>query len=382
MAKKPEWAPRIWQGCSFSAWMRLLIANRFAVHWSRLYIACIVTVMSVMNSLLGIVQSLIFGRAIRRTKLTAPPIFILGHWRSGTTWLHELLILDPRFGYPTTYECIDPHHFLISERVFSKLFSFLLPKERPMDRVKAGLDRPQEDEFAMCMLGEPSPYTSIAFPNNPRRDHAYLDLETVPPAALERWKATFLRFLKSVTYKTGKRLVLKSPPHTARIKTLKEMFPDALFVHIVRDPYVIFPSTVNLWRTLNEVQGFQRPNHAGLEERVFADFTQMYDRLEEGKRRLSHEQFFELRYEDLVQDPAGTVRCIYDHFGLGGWEEMAPRLEVFLADQRGYETNKYRLSPEQMSEVERRWGDVIRRYGYERTDNVRVDEPVVSAARN
>src|SRR5262245_61742075 len=89
MAKKPEWAPRIWQGCSFNAWMRLLFLNRFAIHWSRLYIACIITVLSIMNSLLGLAQSLIYGRAIRRTELKEPPIFILGHWRTGTTWLHD-----------------------------------------------------------------------------------------------------------------------------------------------------------------------------------------------------------------------------------------------------------------------------------------------------
>ena len=53
-----------------------------------------------------------------------------------------------------------------------------------MDHVKTGFDRPQEDEFALCMLGQPSPYTAIAFPNNPPRDHAYLDLEGVPPRAL------------------------------------------------------------------------------------------------------------------------------------------------------------------------------------------------------
>ncbi len=384
MVKKPEWAPRLWQGCTLFAWLRLLIKNRFAIPWSHWYIAVIITAMSVSNTLLGFAQTLIFGWSLRRTKLKGPPIFILGHWRSGTTLMHELMIQDPRFGYPTTYECIDPTHFLLTERFFAKILAFLIPKKRPMDNMKAGLDRPQEDEFALCMMGQPSPYWTMAFPNNPPQDEAFYDLETVSPAARARWKKSLLGFLKCVTYKTGKRLVLKSPPHTARIKILKEMFPDALFVHIVRDPHVVYASTMNLWRTLYSTQGLQVPRYEGLEDHVFRTYTQLHAKLEEGKRTLSSRQFFELRYEDLVQDPAAVIRCIYDHFGLGGWSEMHPRLEAFLAGLRGYETNKYRLTPKEIAEIDRRWGDVIRRYGYETRDAApvenEIDEPVGAAS--
>ena len=376
MSKKPEWAPRLWQGCTSYAWMRLLFKNRFAVHWSRWYIAVVISFMSVSNTLLGFVQTLVFGRALRRTKLKAPPIFILGHWRTGTTHLHELMIQDPRFGYPTTYQCVDPTHFLLTEKLFSKILSPMMPKERPMDRVKVGLDRPQEDEFALCMMGQPSPYLTIAFPNHPPQDQEFYDLESVSPRALASWKKALTSFLISITYKTGKRLVLKSPPHTARIKVLKEMFPGALFLHIVRDPHVVYASTVNLWRTLYATQGLQSPRCEGLEEHVFSTFDRLYAKLEEGKRTLPPEQFFELRYEDLVQDPAAAIRCVYDHFGLGGWNEMQPRLETYLATVRGYETNKYRLSPKELAEIDRRWGEVIRRYGYETRDDVKADREI------
>lgn len=380
MAKKPEWAPRIWQGCNVRAWLRLLVKNRFAVHPSRLYIALIVTVMSVMHSVLAIIQNIFYSRAVRNTKLAAPPIFILGHWRTGTTLLHELMIQDPRFAYPNTYQCVDPNHFLLTESFFTRLFGFLLPKERPMDNMKAGWDRPQEDEFALCMLGVPSPYTTIAFANNGPQDEEYLDLAGLSPRALDRWKDALYRFLQQITYKTGKRIVLKSPPHTARIKVLKEMFPDAVFVHIMRDPYVVFPSTVNLWRTLYDVQGFQAPTYDNLEDYVFETFKRMHARLEEGKRLLPIEQFFEVRYEDLVQDPVATVQSIYEHLNLGGWNEMEPSLKKFVAGLRGYETNKYKLTAVQRDEITRRWGDVIQRYGYDAADspNEHTQEPVSS----
>jgi omega-hydroxy-beta-dihydromenaquinone-9 sulfotransferase len=363
-AKKPQWAPRMWEGCDFIAWLKLLFRNHFAVHPRYWYIAVIITVVSFNNTLLRLLQDAIFGRALRKVKLTDPPIFILGHWRNGTTLLHELMICDERFGYPTTFECLAPNHFLLTEGIVTRWLTFLMPSNRPMDNMKAGFDRPQEDEFAMCMFGVGSPYLTIAFPNRPPACPEYLDLEGVSVTGLRRWKRALKQFLKRVVYKTGKRLVLKSPPHTARIKTLKEMFPKAIFIHIIRDPYVVFPSTVNLWKMLYTTHGLQTPTFAGLEEHVLQTFTRMYDRLEEGKKLLGPEQFYELRYEDLVKDHIGEIKKIYDHFQLAGFEQCLPRLKEYLASVKGYETNKFQLSDEQRALVTARWGDVIRRYGY------------------
>lgn len=363
--RKPrEWAPRMWLGCTFIAWLRLLVRNRFAVHWTLWYIAVIDTIISLMNSCLGCLQTLIYGRRITRTPIAHAPLFIIGHWRTGTTFLHELLILDERHNFPTTYQCFAPEHFLLTESFFPKWLPFLMPDRRPMDNMAAGWDRPQEDEFALCMMGQPSPYLTFAFPNHPPQYLEYLDLENLPPKAIVSWKRTFLQLIQRLTFKNPKRLILKSPPHTCRIKTLLEMFPDARFVHIVRDPYVVFPSTVNLWKSLYKAHGLQRPRFAGLEEHVYGTFLHFYERLEQGRKRLDPGRFYELRYEDLIHDPIGQMRELYEHLNLGGFEELLPRLERYLASVKNYATNRYELSPALESEINQRWGEVIRRYGY------------------
>ena len=363
-ARKRQWAPRMWEGCNFFAWMRLLIHNRFAVHPSYLYIAVIVTFVSAFHTVLRLWQEIRFGRRVRRTVIADAPIFIIGHWRTGTTLLHEFLILDGRHNYPTTYECMEPNHFLLTERLFTRWFRFLTPSHRPMDNMAAGFDRPQEDEFALCMLGQPSPYLTIAFPNRPPQYPEYLDLEGLSQRALASWKKSFRRFLQQLTFKDPRRLVLKSPPHSCRIKVLLEMFPDARFIHIVRDPYVVFPSTVNLWKSLYRTHGLQRPSFAGLEEHVLGTFSRVYDKLEQGKKLVHPSRFHELRYEDLVRDPLGQMELVYERLGLGGFEALRPRLEAYLASTAGYATNRYDLSPEQRAVIAQRWGAVIRRYGY------------------
>jgi hypothetical protein len=362
---RPEWAPHFWIGCDAFAWARLLVQGRFAVHWSKWYVAAAATVISVVHTALRLVQATLYGRRVDRTPIRRAPVFIIGHWRSGTTLLHELLIRDPRHAFPTTYECLAPHHFLISRSWLPKLFWWLMPSRRPMDNMAAGWDRPQEDEFALCMLGQPSPYARIAFPNTLPADDGTLDLSTLPTSSVRGWKTAFLRFVRQVTVANhGRRLILKSPPHTCRIPTLIGLFPDARFVHIIRDPYVVYPSTLNLWEALYRAHGLQRPPFSGLENDVLDTFVRMYDRFDEAKAIIPAGRFHEVRYEDLLCDPVARIDRIYRELDLGDFEPARKHVETYVSGIRTYETNRYDLSPEQCDAVTRHWGPIIRRYGY------------------
>src|SRR5579875_1148862 len=212
--RRIRFTPMLWLGCDTLAWMRLLTTHHFAVHYSRWPAALIISAVSLGHTLLRWTQDAIFGQRVDSTPVEHSPLFILGHWRSGTTLLHELLSRDPRHAAPNTYECFVPHHFLLSRSWLPRLLSGLIPTHRPMDKMAAGWDRPQEDEFALCLLGQPSPYQRIAFPNQQVHNADLFDLRHLPPYVRKRWKATFLRLIKQWTLLNhGRRLVLKSPPH-------------------------------------------------------------------------------------------------------------------------------------------------------------------------
>ncbi len=362
-----EWMPHVWEGCDFFAWVRLLLRNRLAVSPPDWYVALIVTFVSLGHTFLRWVQESWYGSRLDRVAIPHAPLFIIGHWRTGTTLLHEMLILDRRHTYPNTYQCLEPNHFLLTESLFRRWFRFLVPSRRPMDNMPAGWERPQEDEFALCMMGQPSPYLTIAFPNHPPQDVEALDLDRLPPRVREAWKNALLRFLRHLTFKDPRRLVLKSPTHTCRIPALLELFPDARFVHIVRDPLAVFPSTVNLWKALYTAHGLQQPTFAGLEEMVFHNFAHLYERLEKSKHLLAPNRFHELRYEDLLADPIGQMRSLYERLELDGFEELLPRLKTFVDASTSYKTNRYpNLAPALRQEIERRWGHIIRQYGYDK----------------
>jgi omega-hydroxy-beta-dihydromenaquinone-9 sulfotransferase len=358
-----EWAAPLWIGCNFSAWSRLLIRNRFAVHWSRWHFVAFYTFVSLVHSGLGLVQNVLFGRRVANTPMTEPPIFIIGHWRTGTTLLHELLVADERHIGPTGYECLVPHHFLLTEW-FAPFAEVLVSNHRAMDNMDLTLHHPQEDEFVLCMLGQPSPYLTIAFPNRPEQFLEYLDLEKVTARDLKAWKRTLLRFVQQVYYRHRKRVVLKNPPHSFRIKVLLDLFPEAKFIHIVRDPFVVYPSTLHLRKSLYSKHGLQRPTFEGLDEQVLSTYTDLYRKLEEGRKLVDPSRFYELRYEDLLADPEAQMRALYEHLELGEFERFLPRLRQYLAEHQDYETNAYEITDEQRAIVAERWSEVIDRYGY------------------
>lgn len=358
---------RLWHGMCFGPWFRLLAQNRFAVSLDRLPLTLSITVVSLFNSLLAVLSRAIFDRAVSRTEIDDQPVFILGHWRSGTTLLHELLACDPQFGYPNYYQCFAPEHFLLTEKWLKPLARRLAPEKRPMDEMRVAVDNPQEDEVALATMGVPSPYLSFAFPNAGPVAADYLDLTSLSDEARQEWIDRWITFLKRVAYRGGKRLVLKSPTHTARLQTILKVFPNAKFVHLVRDPLTLYASTRRFYRSLNETQGLQRHDREveWLNEHVLATFERVYARFEEDRKLIPEGNLIELAYEGLVADPIATVRSVYDHLRLGDFSQAEPKLQRRIAFDRGYRRNTFHVDDEHLAAVRDRWRSYIERYGYE-----------------
>lgn len=362
------WHPRFWDGMTLGAWLKVLRKGRFRVAPVRWAMAGLITGLAAgVNTPWALVNKFLYGKTIRETRLVAPPVFIIGHWRSGTTLLHEYMIRDPRFTYMDTYACFAPTHFLTTQRFFKPLVSVLMPKKRPMDNMAVGFDRPQEDEFALCALGVSTPYLRILFPRNGAIDDEYLTLHDITPEQRRVWLDAMEGLLKALTVQSPRQIILKSPPHTARIRTLLERFPDAKFIHIHRHPLSLFPSTVNLWLGLATVEGCQRPEPGPeLDEYVFSTFETMYQAFETDRPLLRDDQFCEIGYDDLVREPVASLEKTYAALGFEGFETVRPELEAFAATQKNYVKNKFDLDPELAEKIARRWGAYMEKYGYTR----------------
>lgn len=362
----PFWALRFWAGMRTRAYFQMLSRNGWRIHPARYAMAAIYAQMAPWNSGLHRLQQLAFGKQIRETKIKHPPIFLIGHWRSGTTHLHELMIRDERFAYPSTYECFVPHHFLVTGSVLPRLFKFMLPRRRPMDNMAAGFERPQEDEFGMVSMGAPTTYYRTAFPNEPTPHMETLNSRDFSPDDRESFRGALTYFLQALTLGKKKRLVLKSPPHTGRVEMLAEWFPGAKFIHISRDPYAIFPSMKHTWMSLDAAQGFQFRNEYGdeMDEFIFDCYERMYKDFDEQRAAVAPENWCEVRYEDLAADPIGQVERIYEQLDLAGFDHVRPTLTAYVATLREYKPNKLAMESSLREKIDERWSWYQERFGY------------------
>jgi len=357
--------PRPWHGMTPAVWWRLWARNRFAVSPGRWPMALAVTALAPLNAAAGRWQRSRYGKVVAVAAIDPPPLFIIGHWRSGTTLLHELLALDPQFRCPTTYQCMAPAHFLLTEGFVTRRLGFLLPPHRPLDGMRLGWGLPQEDEFALANLGALSPYLAWAFPRRGGAWEENLDPRSFPPAARDHWRRALLTFLRALTLSGPGRLVLKSPPHTARLGLLVEMFPGARFIHLVRHPHQMVPSFVAAWRRMADAVGLQSRCREDLEEALLDLGSALYRRFDADREGLDPGRIVELRYEDLAADPAGEVEGVYGSFGLPHSERIRPLVQAYRAEVGPYPMSRHDPSPLLRRAIAERWGAYARRYGYD-----------------
>jgi len=343
-------------GITTGDWLRLLAENDFAVdpaYWHR---AAFVTLASLMNSVARRKEARLHDAAVAPVAVP-PPLFLIGHWRTGTTHLHNLVAQDTeQFAFANTYQVVNPHTFLSTEATNSRRFAWLVPPKRPMDNVALSFQSPQEDEFAPCLMSLRSLYLGISFARREEHYQRYLTFRDVPREDVEAWKSAFVWFLKKLTFKHGRTLVLKSPPHTARIRLLLELFPGARFVHIHRDPYRVFQSVRHYFDSATWYTYLQRPDVAGIDDRIIRRYNALYDAYFEERGLIPEGQFHEMAFEELERDPVGELQRMYEKLNLPGFGAFQPKLRRYVDSIAGYRKNEFGgLEPAWRARIAREW---------------------------
>ena len=355
--------PGILPGITLGDWLKLLRENRFRIHPYYLSRAASITGTAIMNSLARWYEDWRYSSSVAEMQI-ASPLFVLGHWRSGTTFLHNLLGLDNHFAYPTLYQTMYPNTFLSTEKYGSRLLRLLMSKHRPQDDIRLDPSVAWEDEFVMCACGFRTPYLTWVFPCQANYYNQFLTFRDTPQDEVNYWRSSLKWFLQKLTLKHGKSLILKSPTHTCRIRFLLEMSPDAKFVHIHRNPYAVFQSSVHMHVKVLPKCRLQAPTSW----MWFSGSAPIRGRIRwlfRAAQLIPAGHFHEVSFEELEKEPVRQMRLLYQALGLSNFECAEPGLKRYLQSLAGYRKNVFpELEPALRQQIGSRWRKCFEEWAY------------------
>lgn len=305
-------------------------------------------------------------RKIENQPLQEDPLFILGHWRSGTTFVHNVFACDKHFGYTTTYQTVFPHLVLWGQPFFKKNMAMLMPDKRPTDNMELRPDLPQEEEFALSNM---MPYTYYNFWFFPQRWMEYCDrfltFEKITEEERAVFKEVFMRLVKvSLANTGGTQYLSKNPPHTGRVRTLVEMFPNAKFIYLKRNPYTVFESTRSFFTNTIKPLKLQDISDEQIVANIVEAYKRLYDRYEADKVCIPEGNLVEIKFEDFEKNAFDLTKDIYQRLNLKGFDEAEANIKKYLDKKKGYKKNKYQYAESTVKIVEENWNKALEEWDY------------------
>ena len=268
------------------------------------------------------------------------PLIVTGMPRTGTTWLYELLALDPAARAPLDWEVqrpwpapeaatYDTDPRIAEIEAENRAIVAGAPELATMHNWHARL--PQECNAITALHFASSNFWAVySVP-----DYIRWLTETRPEGVFNTHK----RVLQQLQWKGPKgRWTLKSPPHILMLDELVEAYPDACLIQTHRDPAKVVASLANMIRSRRREKFADVPemmDPKAIARSVFDHFGAGLERAAESRRNPKIDAlFFDVDYRDTIRDPIGVVRRIYDRFGFDFTRAFEERIAAHVAAPR------------------------------------------------
>lgn len=312
-------------------------------------------------------ENRLYGKQIASTTLSDSPLIILGHDRSGTTHLLNLMSLDTQFCFTRPSQMVLPGCCILFDKLLDGLLA-LLDYRRPFDNMEVGPGSPQDDEVPMVKLTPHAEYHKYSFPRNYRfwLDTYVFNFSEQSPAFAE-WRDTYLGTLRKAAVLMKKnRSLLKSPATMANLNVVTQLFPNAKYIHIKRNPYKVLPSQINLHQVMVEKYALESVTPDEIREFALYQYEGYMRGYLHDRHRIPAANLIEIRYEDFVKDRMYWLREIYRQLALGDFAQQEPILLDYLNRIEGYERHRFTIDPALATAIQQRLGFAFDALGYDR----------------
>ena len=313
---------------------------------------------------------LTYNKKIRKHVIKQDPVFILGFYRSGTSYMHQFLTQDDRFGYHTNFQMIFPDLMLGGEKILAPFFDFicrLFNLQDPVHRIQMSFRFPGEEDAAMTTSLNPrGAHWGYFFPRV-MMDHfqKYVLFGNLPESELEAWKEDFMFLIKKISFANdGRQLVLKSPPNTARIKILLSMFPNAKFILIHRNPYEVYASNKRFWKVTNRIYALGTSRSVDINNIILDTYSGIMHRYLLEKDLIPAGQLIEMPYQQFIQKPMENMQKIYEILQLHDFNYCENIMREYVERQKSYVRLKHELPPDEKAQVTKKVEPFLQYWGY------------------
>jgi hypothetical protein len=339
---------------------------------SRLPVALLYILRSLWMYPFSLYERLFLRKKILNTSIPKAPVFIIGHYRSGTTYLHKLIVTDRRWGYISAFNFLFPYCPICLEKFWKSSLAWISKsfhiKHLHFHDYLFDLDDPvEEDMFTIGSIMPHSAFLGEILPRNALQ-HLYKQVIFKTEDEKESWKEAYLYTLRKITYRNhGKPLILKNPPNTGRIPAILEIFPDAKFILIHRNPYQVYYSTLNLWKNvLEKYYALHKINDHERDEIIFSNYNLLMSQYLKDKMMIPDGNLVEIRYDHLKEDPLRQIRKVYDELKLFDFESVKYDLIKEIEREKGYTTYRYTYDNKIQDRIFAHWKTFIERWNYRR----------------
>ena len=361
-------------GYSFKVLFFLLGRHRISVKYlPRLILTLIV---NLINFPFRWYEKVFIDKKFKAVEIKNDPVFIIGHWRSGTTHLHNILCQDPQMAYTSTYQSVFPDTLFnkAGRFLFEGFARLLIPGTRKGDNVTLGMELPQEEEFA---LGAKTPLSFYYFWMFPKKIKQFYQrcvrFENAEKDLQESWKQDYELLIKKAIKNTGrKRFLSKNPPNTGRVEQLLRIFPNARFIHIHRNPIEVYLSTYNFFHKMLPHLQLQKIEDKDLDHHIFELYKIMMHDYSVQKKMIPVGQLTEISFDELERDPLSCIRKVYLEVNLPGYEAAKAPITKYIEKMKSYKKNRHVMTHGLISKIAAEWGFAMEQWQYKVPDHIEI----------
>jgi len=316
------------------------------------------------------IELAIQNKKVRQHKITTDPVFVLGFYRSGTSFLHQFMTQDDRLGYHSVFQMVLPEIMLTCEKWLAPVLQFVSRVFKVQDavhRIPLNWKYPGEEDGTMTTSVNPrGAQWGYFFPKMMHSQfQKYVLFENIPQSEIEGWKQDFVFLLKKISLANhNKQLVLKSPPHTARIKLLLSLFPNAKFIFIHRNPYEVYLSNKQFWKVTQSIYAIGSTRSVDVNSVILDTYSETMNRYLLEKDLIPAGQLIELAYEELIQNPLESMRKIYEAIRLDDFGYCENRMRSYVENQKSYVRLNHEIPEEEKKLVNEKLEPLIRYWNY------------------